>query len=93
LKKKEEIQDEFCKKPDRKTIKLLESRFKDAQIDITETQVILRYETGELTMNCSMELPELDYRRKDVIKSLIKQNQNPKIHSVYEYIGSILLTA
>lgn len=85
--------DEFCKKPDRKTIKLLESRFKDAQIDITETQVILKSETSELTMNCSMELPELDYRRKDVIKSLIKQNQNPKIHSVYEYIGSILLAA
>lgn len=85
--------DEFCKKPDRKTIKLLESRFKDAQIDITETQVILKSETSELTMNCSMELPELDYRRRDVIKSLIRQNQNPKIHSVYEYIGSILLTA
>jgi hypothetical protein len=85
--------DEFCKKPDRKTIKLLESRFKDAQIDITETQVILKSETSELTMNCLMELPELNYRRKDVIKSLIKQNQNPKIHSVYEYIGSILLAA
>lgn len=85
--------DEFCKKPDRKTVKLLESRFKDAQINITETQVILKSETSELTMNCSMELPELDYRRRDVIKSLIRQNQNPKIHSVYEYIGSILLTA
>ena len=85
--------DEFCKKPDKKTIKLLESRFKDAQIDITETQVILKSETSELKLNCSMELPELDYRRKDVIKSLIKQNQNPKIHSVYEYIGSILLAA
>lgn len=93
IEKKEEIQDEFCKKPDKKTIELLESRFKDAQIDITETQVILKSETSELTMNCSMELPELDYRRKDVIKSLIKQNQNPRIHSVYEYIGSILLTA
>ena len=85
--------DEFCKKSDRKTVKLLESRFKDAQIDITETQVILKSETGELAINCSMELPELDYRRRDVIKSLIRQNQNPKIHSVYEYIGSILLTA
>jgi len=85
--------DEFCKKPDRKTVKLLESRFKDAQIDITETQVILKSETSELAINCSMELPELDYRRRDVIKSLIRQNQNPKIHSVYEYIGSILLTA
>ena len=93
IEKKEAFKDEFCKKPDRKTIKLLESRFKDAQIDITETQVILKSETSELTMNCSMELPELDYRRKDVIKSLIKQNQNPKIHSVYEYIGSILLAA
>ena len=93
IEKKEEIQDEFCKKPDKKTIELLESRFKDAQISIAETQVILKSETSELTMNCSMELPELDYRRKDVIKSLIKQNQNPKIHSVYEYIGSILLAA
>ena len=93
IEKKEAFKDEFCKKPDRKTIKLLESRFKDAQIDITETQVVLKSETSELTMNCSMELPELDYRRKDVIKSLIKQNQNPKIHSVYEYIGSILLAA
>ena len=93
IEKKEEIQDEFCKKPDRKTIKLLESRFKDAQIGITETQVILKSETSELTMKSSMELPELDCRRRDVIRSLIKQNQNPKIHSVYEYIGSILLTA
>ena len=91
--KKQAFKDEFCKKPDRKTIKLLESRFKEAQIDITETQVILKSETGQLAMICSMDLPKLDYRRRDVIKSLIKQNQNPKIHSVYEYIGSILLAS
>ena len=89
--------DEFCKKPDRKTIKLLESKFKDAQINITDKQIVLKSETSELALNLFFEIPDINdyynqYRRAKTIKNL-KQNQTSKIHSVHEYIGSILLAA
>ena len=90
--------DEFCKKPEETTIKFLEARFKDAQIDITETQVILKSETSELKLNCFVEIPYIDeyysnhYRREKLIKRL-KDGQTSKSHSVCKYVGSILLTA
>lgn len=89
--------DEFCKKTEKTTIKFLETKFKDAQIDITETQIILKSETSELAINLSFEIPDISdyynqYRRTKTIKNL-KQNQTSKIHSVCEYIGSILLAA
>ena len=89
--------DEFCKKPEKATIKFLESKFKDAQINITDKQIILKSETSELALNLSFEIPDINdyynqYRRVKTIKNL-KQNQTSKIHSVCEYIGFILLTA
>jgi len=89
--------DEFCKKPEKTTIKFLESKFKDAQIEITDKQIVLKSETGELALNLSFEIPDINdyynqYRRAKTIKNL-KQNQTSKVHSVCEYIGSILLAA
>ena len=89
--------DEFCKKPEKATIKFLESKFKDAQIEITDKQVILKSETSELKLNCFVEIPYIDeyynhYRRKKLIKRL-RDGQTSKAHSVCEYIGSILLAA
>ena len=89
--------DEFCKKPEKATIKFLESKFNDAQIEITDKQVILKSETSELKLNCFVEIPYIDeyynhYRRKKLIKRL-REGQTSKAHSVCEYIGSILLTA
>lgn len=89
--------DEFCKKPEKATIKFLESKFNDAQIEITDKQIILKSETSELKLNCFVEIPYIDeyynhYRRKKIIKRL-REGQTSKAHSVCEYIGSILLTA
>lgn len=89
--------DEFCKKAEKATIKFLESKFKDAQIDITDKQIILKSETSELKLNCFVEIPYIDeyynhYRRKKLIKRL-RDGQTSKAHSVCEYIGSILLAA
>ena len=89
--------DEFCKKPEKATIKFLESKFKDAQIEITDKQIILKSETSELKLNCFVEIPYIEeyynhYRRKKLIKRL-RNGQISKAHSVCEYIGSILLTA
>lgn len=89
--------DEFCKKAEKTTIKFLESKFKDAQIDITDKQIILKSETSELKLNCFVEIPYIDeyynhYRRKKLIKRL-RDGQTSKAHSVCEYIGSILLAA
>ena len=89
--------DEFCKKPEKTTIKFLESKFKDAQVEITDKQIILKSETSELALNLSFEIPDINdyysqYRRAKTIKNL-RQNQTSKVHSVCEYIGSILLTA
>ena len=89
--------DEFCKKPEKATIKFLESKFKDAQIEITDKQIILKSETSELKLNCFVEIPYIDeyynhYRRKKLIKRL-RDGQTSKAHSVCEYIGSILLAA
>ena len=89
--------DEFCKKPEKATIKFLESKFNDAQIEITDKQVILKSETSELKLNCFVEIPYIDEyynhdRRKKLIKRL-RDGQTSKAHSVCEYIGSILLTA
>lgn len=88
---------EFCKKPEKATIKFLESRFKDAQVDITETQVIIKSGTSELAMNLFFEIPDINdyynqYRRAKTIKNL-KQNQTSKVHSVCEYISAILLAS
>lgn len=88
---------EFCKKPEKATIKFLESRFKDAQVDITETQVIIKSGTSELAMNLFFEIPDINdyynqYRRAKTIKNL-KQNQTSKVHSVCEYISTILLAS
>lgn len=87
--------DEFCKKPEKATIKFLESKFNDAQIEITDKQIILKSETSELKLNCFVEIPYIDeyynhYRRKKLIKRL-REGQTSKAHSVCEYIGSILL--
>ena len=89
--------DEFCKKPEKATIKFLESKFNDAQIEITDRQIILKSETSELKLNCFVEIPYIDEyynhdRRKKLIKRL-RDGQTSKAHSVCEYIGSILLTA
>ena len=89
--------DEFCKKPEKTTIKFLEAKFKDAQIEITDKQIVLKSETSELAINLSFEIPDIsDYynqsRRTKTIRNL-KQNQTSKIHSVCEYISSILLAA
>ena len=97
IEKKEEIQDEFCKKPEKATIKFLESKFKNCQIEITDKQIILTSETSELKLNCFVEIPYIDeyynhYRRKKLIKRL-RDGQTSKAHSVCEYIGSILLAA
>lgn len=88
---------EFCKKPEKATIKFLESRFKDAQVDITKTQVIIKSGTSELAMNLFFEIPDINdyynqYRRAKTIKNL-KQNQTSKVHSVCEYISTILLAS
>lgn len=89
--------DGFFTKPEKATIKFLESKFKDAQIDITDKQIILKSETSELKLNCFVEIPYIDeyynhYRRKKLIKRL-RDGQTSKAHSVCEYIGSILLAA
>ena len=89
--------DEFCKKPEKATIKFLESKFENAQIQITDKQIILKSETSELKLNCFVEIPYIDeyynhHRRKKLIKRL-RDGQTSKAHSVCEYIGSILLTA
>lgn len=89
--------DEFCKKAEKTTIKFLESKFQNAQIEITDKQIILKSETSELALNLSFEIPDINdyynqYRRAKTIKNL-KQNQTSKVHSVCEYIGSILLAA
>ena len=89
--------DEFCKKPEKATIKFLESKFKDAQIEITDKQIILTSETSELKLNCFVEIPYIDeyynhYRRKKLIKRL-RDGQTSKAHSVCEYVGSIFLAA
>ena len=89
--------DEFCKKPEKATIKFLESKFKNCQIEITDKQVILKSETSELKLNCFVEIPYIDeyynhYRRKKLIKRL-RDGQTSKAHSVCEYVGSILLAA
>lgn len=97
IEKKEAFKDEFCKKPEKATIKFLESKFKDAQIEITDKQIILKSGTSELALNLSFEILDINdyynqYRRAKTIKNL-KQNQTSKVHSVCEYIGSILLAA
>ncbi|BBG57920.1 hypothetical protein [uncultured phage] len=97
IEKKQAFKDEFCKKAEKTTIKFLESKFKDAQIEITDKQVIIRSETSELKSNCFVEIPYIDeyydhYRRKKLIKRL-RDGQTSKAHSVCEYIGSILLAA
>ena len=88
---------EFCKNPEKATIKFLESKFKNAQVDITETQVIIKSGTSELAMNLFFEIPDINdyynqYRRTKTIKNL-KQKQTSKIHSVHEYISAILLAS
>ena len=89
--------DEFCKKAEKTTIKFLEAKFKDAQIDITDKQIVIKSGTSELSLNLSFEIPDVSdyynhYRRAKTIKNL-KQNQTSKIHSVCEYVGSILLAS
>lgn len=89
--------DEFCKKAEKTTIKFLESKFQNAQIEITDKQIILKSETSELKLNCFVEIPYIDeyynhYRRKKLIKRL-RDGQTSKAHSVCEYVGSILLAA
>lgn len=89
--------DEFCKKTEKTTIKFLESKFENAQVEITDKQIILKSETSELKLNCFVEIPYIDeyynhYKRKKLIKRL-RDGQTSKAHSVCEYISSILLTA
>lgn len=91
-KSKEKVKDDFCKKTEKTTIKLFESRFKNAKVDITTNKITLKSGSAELSLNCAVTLDSdyyNHYNRVKIIKNL-KASQTSKAHSVFHFVGSIL---
>lgn len=86
--------EEFCKKPEKSTVKLLQFRFKNAEISIAENKISLKLQSAELFLKCSFSL-DVDYygnNRKTKIRKL-KEAQTAKIHATLEFVGTILLAS
>lgn len=86
--------EEFCKKAEKTTVKLLLRRFKGAEINITENKIKITSASAELLLNCSFSL-DIDYygrNRKTKIKEL-KEIQTAKLHAMFEFVGTILLAS
>jgi len=86
--------EEFCKKPEKSTVKLLQFRFKNAEISIAENKINLKSQSAELSLNCSFSL-DVDYygnNRKTKIKKL-REVQTAKVHAMFEFVGTILLAS
>lgn len=86
--------EEFCKKPEKSTVKLLQLRFKNAEISIAENKINLNSQGAELSLNCSFSL-DVDYygnNRKTKIRKL-KEAQTAKVHATFEFVGTILLAS
>ena len=86
--------DEFCKKAEKATVKLLQLRFKNAEVNVTETKVNINSESAELSVNLSFSLDTeyYGYKRQTHIRKL-KQAQTAKVHAMFEFAGTILLAS
>lgn len=86
--------DKFCKKAEKETVKLLQSRFKNAKVNVTETKVNITSESAEISVNSSFLLNTdyYEYNRETKISKL-KKSQTAKVHAIFEFIGTVLLAS
>lgn len=74
--------------------KLLQLRFKNAEVNVTKTKLNITSDSTELSLNLSFSLDTeyYGYKRQTHIRKL-KQAQTAKVHVMFEFVGTILLAS